>query len=203
MPCKANGNAGSNLAKLLHKFHGCKIVAVSDSRWGICNKNGLDPMAVQEHKAGSGSVNGFPNSEVISNEQVLELDVDIFAPAALEKVIVENNVEKIRAKIVAELANGPSTPEADAILYKRGVHVIPDILCNAGGVTVSCFEMVQNSYMYYWDENHVHELLEKKMAAAYQSVFAASQNHNVDMRTAAYVVAVARVADAMATRGWV
>jgi glutamate dehydrogenase (NAD(P)+) len=141
--------------------------------------------------------------ETISNEELLELDVDILIPAAIENIITDKNAGKIKAKIVAELANGPTTPEADDILYKNGVHVIPDFLCNAGGVTVSYFEMVQNFYMYTWEEAEVRERLDKKMTAAYHSVLNTSQEYKINMRQAAYVRAVERVVEAMRLRGWV
>jgi len=197
------GNAGYYAAYLAKSLLGCKIVAVSDSKGGIFSKEGLDPEEVRKHKAKTGSVVNFPNTKAISNGDLLELEVDILIPAALENVITEKNAPNIKAKIVAELANGPTTPEADDILYKNGVHVIPDFLCNAGGVTVSYFEMVQNSYMYYWEEKEVHQRLDKKMIAAYHSVLNASQKYNINMRQAAYVVAVEQVVKAMKLRGWV
>ncbi|MFB0500760.1 MAG: Glu/Leu/Phe/Val dehydrogenase [Candidatus Hadarchaeaceae archaeon] len=197
------GNAGYNAAYLAKTLFGSKIVAVSDTKGGIFSKGGLDPEAVLEHKAKTGSVINFPNTKPISNEKLLELEVDILIPAALENVITGKNAPNIKAKIVAELANGPTTPEADDILYKNGVHVIPDFLCNAGGVTVSYFEMVQNFYMYYWSEKEVHERLNDKMTATYSSVLNASKEYNVNMRQAAYVVAVKRVAEAMKIRGWI
>ncbi len=197
------GNAGFALANLLRASHGSRIMAVSDSRGGITSEYGVEPMAVFEHKASTGSVVDFPNSRPISSEELLELDVDILVPAALENVITEENAPRIRAKIVAELANGPSTPEADAILHRNGVVVIPDILCNAGGVTVSYFEMVQNAYMFYWDESQIQQHLDKKMTDAYLAVLDASRKYNVTMRQAAYVVAVERVVETMKTRGWV
>lgn len=197
------GNAGYNAASLCKTLFGSEIVAISDSKGGIFSKKGLDPEAVLEHKAKTGSVINFPDTRPISNEALLELDVDILIPAALENVITDLNAPKIKAKIVAELANGPTTPEADDILYKNGVHVIPDFLCNAGGVTVSYFEMVQNFYMYYWEEKEVHERLDKKMTIAYHSVLDASKEYSINMRQAAYVVAVKRVVEAMKLRGWV
>ncbi len=197
------GNAGYNAAHLGKSLFGCKIIAVSDSKGGIFNKDGLDPETVHKHKVKTGSVIDFPKTKPISNERLLELKVDILIPAALESVITKKNAGKIKAKIVGELANGPTTPDADDILYKNGVHVIPDFLCNAGGVTVSYFEMVQNFHMLYWEEKEVHKRLDKKMTAAYHSVLNTSKKHNVNMRQAAYVVAVRRVADAMKYRGWV
>lgn len=197
------GNAGYHAARLAKSLFGCKIVAVSDSKGGIFNKDGLDPEAVYKHKNGTGSVINFSNAEPISNEKLLELDVDILILAALENVVTESNAPNIKAKILAELANGPTTPEADEILYKKGVHVIPDFLCNAGGVTVSYFEMVQNFYMYYWEEEEVHERLDKKMTTAYHSVLDTSKEYNINMRQAAYVSAVKRVVEAMKLRGWV
>jgi glutamate dehydrogenase (NAD(P)+) len=197
------GNAGYYAACLAQAMFGSKIVAVSDSKGGISCDSGFDPVAVGKHKAQTSSVCSFPDTEFISNEDLLEMDVDILFPSALESVITEVNAPRIKAKIIAELANGPTTPEADEILHKNGVHVIPDFLCNAGGVTVSYFEMVQNFYMYYWDEEEVHKRLDKKMTSAYHKVFETSKNYNINMRQAAYVVAVERVVEAMKLRGWV
>jgi len=197
------GNAGYYAAYLAKSLLGCKIVAISDSKGGIFTEKGLNPEQVRKHKAKTGSVINFPNTKAISNEEPLELEVDILIPAALENVITEKNASNIKAKIVAELANGPTTPEADDILYKNGVHVIPDFLCNAGGVTVSYFEMVQNFYMYYWDEREVYQQLDKKMTTAYHSVLNVSKKYNINMRQAAYAVAVERVVEAMKLRGWV
>ncbi len=196
------GNAGYFAARLATKLYGCKVVAVSDSKGGIYNPNGLDADQVLHHKARTGSVAGFPESEPISNEDLLELKVDILMPAGLEEVITAKNAPNIKAKILAELANGPTTPAADQILYRNGVHVLPDFLCNAGGVTVSYFEMVQNFYMYYWEEAEVHRRLDKKMTAAYLSVLKIAKEYRINMREAAYVVAVERVVQAMKLRGW-
>ena len=200
---KGYGNAGYYAAKLCKSMFGCKVVAVSDSTGGIYRKEGLDPDAVNEHKSQSRSVVGFPRTKSISNKELLELDVDILIPASLENVITEKNAPDIKAKIVAELANGPTTPEADDILYKRRIHVIPDFLCNAGGVTVSYFEMVQNFYSFYWEEEEVYERLDKKMTTAYHSVLHTAKHHKINMRQAAYVVAVGKVAEAMKLRGWI
>jgi len=197
------GNAGYYAAQLGHSLYGCKVVAVSDSRGGIYCKDGLDPDAVAQHKADTGSVVDYPGAEPVSNADLLKLDVDILLPSALENVITAENAVDVKARIVGELANGPTTPDADDVLYQHGVHVLPDFLCNAGGVTVSYFEMVQNAYMYYWDEGDVHEHLDRKMTAAYRSVLETSKELNVNMRQAAYVVAVRRVVEAMKLRGWV
>ncbi|MEA1943724.1 MAG: Glu/Leu/Phe/Val dehydrogenase, partial [Euryarchaeota archaeon] len=197
------GNAGYHAALLGQTLFGSMIVAVSDSKGGIFNPSGLDAQAVYEHKAETGSVINFPDSEPITNVDLLELDVDILWPAALEHVITEENAPNIRAKIIAEAANGPTTPEADDILYEKGVHVIPDFLCNAGGVTVSYFEMVQNFNMYCWSEREVHERLDDKMTAAYHATLRGSKKYGVNMRRSAYVVAIERVVEAMKTRGWV
>jgi glutamate dehydrogenase (NAD(P)+) len=197
------GNAGYFAAHLIKSLFGSKIVAISDSKGGIFYKEGLDPEAILEHKANTGSVIDFPNTEYISNEDILELDVDIIIPAALENVITKENAPNIRAKVIAELANGPTTPEADDILYQKGVSVIPDILCNAGGVTVSYLEMVQNFYMYYWNEEDIHEKLDDMMTKAYHALMSTSKKYNVNMRQAAYVIAVERVVESMKLRGWV
>jgi glutamate dehydrogenase (NAD(P)+) len=197
------GNAGYYAAKLATEMFGSKIVAISDSRGGVMNMDGIDPEAANQYKAKTGSVTGMPNTTPISNEAILELNVEVLIPAALENVITEKNAHKINAKIVAELANGPTTPAADEILFQRGIHVIPDFLCNAGGVTVSYFEMVQNFYMYYWSEIRVHTRLDRKMTDAYKAVYSASQKYNIDMRTAAYVVSIERVVTAMKDRGWI
>lgn len=197
------GNAGFYAACLIEASFGSKVVAISDSKGGVFNKDGFRPHAVLDHKTQTSSVINYPGSKPISNEEILELDVDILIPAALEDVITKKNASNIKAKIVAELANGPTTPEADEILYKKGVHVIPDFLCNAGGVTVSYFEMVQNSYMYYWDEKEVYERLDKKMTTAYYLVLQTAMKYNIHMRKAAHIVAVERVVEAMKIRGWV
>jgi len=197
------GNAGYHSARLCKELFGCKVVAVSDSKGGIFSKQGLEPEVAREHKARTTSVINLPNTEAISSKELLELEVDILIPAELESVITGENAPNIKARILAELANGPTTLEADDILYKNGVHIIPDFLCNAGGVTVSYFEMVQNSYMYYWDEKDVNERLDAKMTTAYHSVLTTSKKYDINMRQAAYVVAVERVAEAMRLRGWV
>jgi glutamate dehydrogenase (NAD(P)+) len=197
------GNAGTYAHQLGRDLLGLKTVAVSDSRGGILNWDGLDYDDVMAHKKATGSVVGFPGAEMVSNEELLELDVTVLFPSALENVITAENAPRIKAKISAELANGPTTPEADNILYANGVYVIPDFLCNAGGVTVSYFEMVQNAYDYYWDLETVHERLDKKMTSAFHAVHDMAQKYKVHNRTAAYLVAVNRVAEAVRLRGWV
>ncbi len=197
------GNAGQFAHSLGEELLGLKVVAVSDSKGGIYNPDGLDSQAVLAHKQETGSVVDFPGAQNITNAELLELDVTVLIPAALENQITADNAANIKAKIVAELANGPTTPEADEILFKNGVYVIPDFLCNAGGVTVSYFEQVQNAYDYYWDEETVHDRLDKKMTAAFHAVHEAAQKHGVHNRMGAYVVAVGRVAEACKLRGWV
>jgi len=203
MAIQGFGNAGQYAATLGPELLGARVVAASDSQGGVYNAKGLDPDALIAHKMETGSVVDFPGSDSISNAELLELDVDILVPAALENQITLDNVDKIKAKIIAELANGPTTPDADDILYKKGVYVIPDFLCNAGGVTVSYFEQVQNSYGYYWKELEVHKLLDEKMTTAFHSVAEAAKAYDINNRMAAYVVAVGRVAEACKLRGWV
>ena len=197
------GNAGQFAHILGQELLGLKVVAVSDSKGGIYNPDGLDPQAVITHKKETGSVINFPGAKNITNAELLELEVTVLIPAALENQITGDNAANIKAKIVAELANGPTTPEADEILFKNGVYVIPDFLCNAVGVTVSYFEQVQNAYDYYWDLETVRERLDKKMTAAFHAVHDAAQKHGVNNRMGAYVVAVSRVAEVCKLRGWV
>ena len=193
------GNVGFNAARLLHEI-GCKIIAVSDSKGGIYNSEGLDPIKVREHKSKTGSVVDYPDSKIITNEQLLELECDILVPAALENQITKENVSRIKTKILAEGANGPTTPDADEILFKNNIFIIPDILANSGGVIVSYFEQVQNQMNYYWTEDEVKAKLENTITKAFRDVLAMAQQHNVNTRTAAYIVAVKRVADAMLLR---
>jgi glutamate dehydrogenase (NAD(P)+) len=197
------GNAGTFAHQLAEDLLGMKVVAVSDSRGGIINTDGLPYDETYAHKRSTGAVGGFAGCDAITNEELLELDVDVLFPSALENVITAENAPRIKAKISAELANGPTTPEADDILYENGVYVIPDFLCNAGGVTVSYFEMVQNSYQYYWSEEMVHERLDEKMTKAYHAVHHMATGQNVNNRVAAYLVAIDRVAQAVRLRGWV
>ncbi len=203
-PCaiQGYGNAGYFGHILAQEILGLKVVAVSDSKGGIYKADGLDPKAVSDHKDKTGSVVNFPGAKNITNEELLELDVMVLIPAALENQITEKNAANIKAKIVAEFANGPTTPEADKILFAKGVYVIPDFLCNAGGVTVSYFEQVQNAYDYYWPVEEVHAKLDQKMTAAFHAVHEMAQKHKVNNRVGAYLVAVHRVAEAMRLRGW-
>ena len=197
------GNAGSFAHKLVEEMFGCKVVAVSDSKGGIYNKDGLKYKDVMAVKTKTGSVANYKDAEKISNEKLLELKVDVLIPAALENVITEKNANKVKAKIIVELANGPTTPKADEILYKNGNYIIPDFLANAGGVTVSYFEWVQNINGYYWTLDEVYERLDKKMTKAFHDVHSMRQKKKVHTRLAAYLVSVQRVVDAMKIRGWV
>ncbi|WP_297552652.1 glutamate dehydrogenase [Thermococcus sp.] len=198
------GNAGYYLHKIMSEEFGMKVVAVSDSKGGIYNPDGL-PSAdeVLKWKREHGSVKDMPGTQNITNEELLELEVDILAPAAIEGVITKENADKVKAKIVAEVANGPVTPEADEILHEKGVLQIPDFLCNAGGVTVSYFEWVQNINGFYWTVEETRKKLDDKMTKAFWDVFNTHKEKNIHMRDAAYVVAVQRVYEAMKHRGWV
>jgi glutamate dehydrogenase (NAD(P)+) len=197
------GNAGQFAHRLGVELLGLKIVAISDSKGGIVNWDGLDFAACVAHKGKTGSVINFPGAKNITNEELLELDVVVLFPAALENAITRDNAPRIKAKISAELANGPTTPEADDILFSNGVYVIPDFLCNAGGVTVSYFEQVQNAYDYYWPIEEVYAKLDAKMTVAFLAVHEMARKHKVNNRMGAYMVAVKRVADAVKMRGWV
>ncbi|MEM2869924.1 MAG: Glu/Leu/Phe/Val dehydrogenase [Thermoplasmata archaeon] len=203
MAIQGFGNAGQFAAQLGTEILGLKLIAASDSQGGVINEKGIDYKALIEHKNKTGKVGGFPGTKPISNEELLELKCDILFPAALENVITSKNAKNIKAKIVCELANGPTTPEADEVLYKNGVLVLPDFLANAGGVTVSYFEQVQNTYNYYWPLEEVHRQLDAKMTKAFNDVYEMSKREKVHMRLAAYMVAVKRVADACKLRGWV
>jgi glutamate dehydrogenase (NAD(P)+) len=198
------GNAGQRAALLHQEILGeSKLIAVSDSKGAIYNSNGFDAKELVTHKLKTGSVINFHGAEKIPHDDLLELDVEILYPAALENAISANNAGKIKAKIICELANGPTTPEADLILAKKGVHVIPDILASAGGVTVSYLEMVQDKYSFFWDEEQIHILVDQKLTKAYHRVQEAIKEKNIHPRLAAMVVGVARVAEACKLRGWV
>jgi glutamate dehydrogenase (NAD(P)+) len=194
------GNAGAIAAQLM-AAEGSTVIAVSDSTGGIFNQGGLDPDRVIAWKKEHGTVVGFPGSREITNAEVLEVECDVLIPAALENQITEQNAGKVRAKIVAEAANGPTTPGADAILYERGIFLIPDILCNAGGVTVSYFEWVQDLNRDHWSEAVVNAKLKEIMDRAVFETLAMAEREKVNMRTAAYLLAVKRVSDATGLRG--
>jgi glutamate dehydrogenase (NAD(P)+) len=197
------GNAGAHAHRLIEELFGGRVVAVSDSRGGIYRSGGLDYEAVSAHKEKTGSVVGFPGADSVTNEALLELDVNVLVPSALENVITASNARSVKAKIVAELANGPTTPEADAILFANDVFVIPDFLCNAGGVTVSYFEQVQNASNDRWKIEDVHKRLDDIMTGAFNAVYDMHEEKEVHMRLAAYLVSVRRVAEAAVARGWV
>ncbi|MGB9726945.1 MAG: Glu/Leu/Phe/Val family dehydrogenase [Nitrososphaeria archaeon] len=195
------GNVGANAAILAKEF-GAKVIAVSDSKGGIYNERGLDVIEVLKHKERTGSVINFPGAKNVSNEELLELPCDILIPAALEGQIHKNNAKNIQAKIVVEGANGPTTPEADKILFDREIMVVPDILANGGGVLVSYFEWVQNLTNLYWKEEEVNEKLDNKMREAFLQVYNIAKERDVDMRTAAMILSVGRVVEAMTTAGY-
>ncbi len=194
------GNVGYNAAVAATEV-GYKVVAVSDSTGGIYNSEGINPNAVLMHKGKTGSVQNYPNAKNVTNEELLETKCDILIPAALENQITCKNADKIRARMVAEAANGPTTPEADKALYEKGICLIPDILANCGGVTVSYFEWVQNLTRDHWTLLEVNKRLEAKMSKAFDDVYALSQKENNDMRTGALMLGVGRVADAIKVRG--
>lgn len=203
------GNVGYYFAKIAAEA-GHKIVAVSDSKGAIYSKKGLDPKSVYQFKQDTkelkaaycqGSVCEVEEFDTISNEELLELEVDVLAPAALENVLTGENAKRVKAKIVVELANGPTDGAADEILFSKGIQVVPDILANAGGVTVSYFEWVQNKSGYYWEESEVHEKLQKIMIRASSQVFGIHQEHSVDLRTAAYIAALKRINEAVRAKG--
>ena len=194
------GNVGSIGAELMHE-QGAKIVAATDWKGGVYNAKGLDMPALLTWAAEHKTVAGFPGAESLTNDQLFGLDVDILVPAALENQITIDNCGQIKAKMVIEGANGPTTPDAHKALHNRGVFVVPDILANAGGVTTSYFEWVQDRHGYFWTEKEVNERLEAKMVEAFDAVLATAKKHTIDMRTAAYIVAINRVATVTRMRG--
>jgi glutamate dehydrogenase/leucine dehydrogenase len=197
------GNVGGGVARLLHES-GAKVVAISAEDAAIHNAGGIDIAAALRHyEVNHGHLAGFAGGETITNDELLTCDCNILIPAAVEHVLTERNAGQVRAQVVVELANGPTTPDADRIFRDRGIVLIPDILANAGGVTVSYFEQVQNTYNYYWSLDDVHDQLRRRMSSAFRSVHAMSVEHGVDHRMAAYMVAISRVAEACQTRGWV
>jgi glutamate dehydrogenase (NAD(P)+) len=194
------GNVGRNLALILAD-QGASIVAVSDSNGGIYKPDGLDVAAAVEHKRTNRSFDGFDGAEAITNEDLLILDCDVLAPCALEQVVTADNADNVKARIVAEGANGPVTPEADQILDERGVLVLPDVLANAGGVVVSYFEWVQGLQEYFWKESEVNAKLNDIVTRAFAETWRAHEERDISMRLAAYAIAVGRVAEATITRG--
>ncbi|HXW56139.1 MAG TPA: Glu/Leu/Phe/Val dehydrogenase [Candidatus Cybelea sp.] len=194
------GNAGSIAARLFTEKK-AKVIAISDSRGGVFNSRGIDPLKAMRYKERSGTVVGMPGTSRISNDDLLTMKCDILIPAALENAITLNNVDMIKAKIVAEAANGPTTPHADEVLARKGILLLPDILANAGGVTVSYFEWVQDLQGFFWSEQEVKAKLESVMQRAFQEVHDTMRKHRTHMRTGAYVLAVGRVAEATLVRG--
>jgi glutamate dehydrogenase (NAD(P)+) len=194
------GNVGEAAARLAHE-HGAKLVAVVDVNGGAYRADGMDPTQLKLHLQETGSTEGTPGTEPISNAQLIGLDCDILILAALENQVTAENAHTVKARIMAEGANGPTTPEADAILHRNGVLVIPDILCNAGGVVVSYFEWVQDMQSFFWTEDRINESLRQIMGVAFEHVQNSSEEHDVDMRMAAYMLAVSRVAEATRIRG--
>jgi glutamate dehydrogenase (NAD(P)+) len=194
------GNAGQFAAQLVEE-QGAKLIAASDSKGGIHNKNGIQVGALRKHKEKTGSVVGFPGTKSMSNEDLLETECTILIPAALENQISKKNAAKIDAKIVAEAANGPTTPEADETLYKKETLVIPDVLANGGGVTVSYFEWLQNLRREYWSEDQVNERLDKNITKAFIDVYDTHEKYSVNMRKASTLLAVNRVVEAIKIRG--
>jgi glutamate dehydrogenase (NAD(P)+) len=203
MAIQGFGNAGQFAALLGQEILGLKLLAASDSRGGIYNPKGLNSRQVVDYKLKKGSFQGFPGADAITNEELLETDVTVLFPSALENVITAGNAPRLKCRICCELANGPTTPEADEILHSNNVVVLPDFLANAGGVTVSYFEQVQNAYNFYWPLEEVHKRLDEKMTRAFHGVYQMYQREKVTLRQAAYLVSVARVAEACKLRGWV
>ena len=194
------GNAGQFAAQLLEE-QGAKVIAVSDSKGGLQSRNGIDIAALRKHKEKKGTIVGFSEGKSISNEEVLETDCTILVPAALENQITKKNAAKISAKVVAEAANGPTTPDADEILYKNKTLLIPDVLANGGGVTVSYFEWLQNLRREYWSESQVNDMLDRNITKAFSDVYTTHERYQVNMRKASTLLAISRVVDALKIRG--
>jgi glutamate dehydrogenase (NAD(P)+) len=194
------GNAGANIARLVAE-DGARVVAACDSKAGIYAENGIDVPAALKHKAATSSLAGLPGTTELAPEDIVTVDCDILLPSALENAITLANVGEVKAKIIAELANGPTTPGADRVLADRGVFLVPDILANAGGVTVSYYEWVQDQYSFFWSERQINDTLEQTMQSAFKAVHDTAQRYDTEMRTGAYILAVARVAEATSVRG--
>ena len=194
------GNAGANIARLVAE-DGARVVAACDSKAGIYAEHGIDVPAALKHKAATSSLAGLPGTKEIAPEETVTVDCDILLPSALENAITLSNVGRVKAKIIAELANGPTTPGADRVLADKDVFLVPDILANAGGVTVSYYEWVQDQYSFFWSERQINDTLEQTMQSAFKSVHDTAKRYGTDMRTGAYILAVDRVAEATSVRG--
>jgi glutamate dehydrogenase (NAD(P)+) len=194
------GNAGANIARLVAQ-DGARVVAACDSKTGVYSASGIDVDAALKQKEATTSLAGLKGTKEVAPEELVTIDCDILLPSALENAITMKNVGQVKAKIIAELANGPTTPGADRVLEDEGVFLIPDILANAGGVTVSYYEWVQDQYSFFWSESQINDTLEQTMKTAFNSVHETAQRYNTDMRTGAYILAVARVAEATSVRG--
>ncbi len=195
------GNVGGNAAKLIETEFGGNIIAVSDSQGCIYNDEGINGLDILKHKEKNGSVIGFPGSREITNDELLELDCDILIPSALEGQITQHNAPKVKAKLIVEGANGPTNPEADKILHKNGIIVVPDVLANAGGVTVSYFEWIQNLMRYAWNVEEVNGKLNEKLTKSFNDVYEYYTSYDVDMRTAAMMLGVKRVTESIDVLG--
>jgi glutamate dehydrogenase (NAD(P)+) len=203
MAIQGFGNAGQFAALLGEEILGLKLVAASDSKSAVFNNAGISAKALVDYKLKHDTLRGFPGAQETNHEELLHLEVMVLFPCALENVVTKENASQLRCKILCELANGPTTPDADEVLFDKGVIVLPDFLANAGGVTVSYFEQVQNTYNFYWELRDVHQRLDDKMTNAFHGVYDMSRREKINMRQAAYLVAVARVAEACKLRGWV
>jgi len=195
------GNAGAHMARLAESLLGMRVIAVSDTHGAVAREQGLDVEALLEHKRDTGSVKGFAGAKAIAPDELFALDVELLCPSALENAITAEIAATIKAPLVAELANGPTVPEADRLLYEKGIHVLPDILANAGGVTVSYFEWVQNRSGDVWTEDEVHARLDRRLTSAFQRVAETAEERRLALRTSAYLVAMGRVAEAERLRG--
>ena len=194
------GNVGAGTVKLLHE-QGCKVVGVSDVRGGVYNPEGLTPAGLDKAESEAGTIYGYEGGEPVTNPELLELECDVLIPAAIEGQLTERNADRVKAAVIVEAANGPTTPDADEIFKERGIPVVPDILANAGGVSVSYFEWVQDLQAYYWSEDEVNERLRMIMERSYVDVLELAEDRKVTMRTAATILGVSRVAEAHTTRG--
>jgi glutamate dehydrogenase (NAD(P)+) len=203
MAVQGFGNAGQYAALLGESILGLKLVAASDSKGGVYNPKGMDAATLIAHKQDHGSLQDFPDADMIGNEDLLQLGAAVLFPSALENVINKENASDIRCKMICELANGPVTPDANDILFDKGIIDLPDFLANAGGVTVSYFEQVQNTFNMYWAIGEIHTRLEETMTRAFKSVHQMSTARNINLTRAAYLVSVTRVAEACKLRGWV